>query len=156
VGAAIPTASRRGGIHSAPSATVAAATGYASRAHYFWAGAGYEKRTAHEGDQWGDVGYYSLVYGYRPPALQLDYPKPDLRFFVEAQGEGNGRTRTAGVENPDSGGKILLVGPTTLLLYKQYGLEGGILFPVYQRVNGTQVKEHFRVVVNFSYFFWLR
>ena len=50
----------------------------------------------------------------------------------------------------------LILGPTTLLLYKQYGLEGGILFPVYQRVNGSQAKEHYRVVVNFSYFFWLR
>ena len=156
VGAAVPTTSRRGGIASAPSFNGAAASGYASRAHYFWAGAGFEKRTASDGDRWGDVGYYSLVYGYRPPALQLDYPKPDLRFFVEAQGEHNGRTRTSGVEDPDSGGQILLVGPTTLLLYKQYGLEGGILFPVYQRVNGTQEKERFRVVVNFSYFFWLR
>ena len=156
VGAAVPTTSRRGGIASAPAFNVAAASGYASRAHYFWAGAGFEKRTASDGDRWGDVGYYSLVYGYRPPALQLDYPKPDLRFFVEAQGEHNGRTRASGAEDPDSGGRILLVGPTTLLLYKQYGLEGGVLFPVYQRVNGTQDKERFRVVVNFSYFFWLR
>ena len=156
VGAAVPTTSRRGGIDASPSVYVAGATGYASRAHYLWGGAGYEKRTAHDGDQWGDVAYYSVVYGYRPPALQLDYPKPDLRFFVEAEGEHNGRTRTDGVERADSGGTVLLVGPTTLLLYKQYGLEGGILFPAYQRVNGTQEKERFRLVVNVSYFFWLR
>ena len=140
VGAAVPTTSARGGIQSAPSVNVAGATGYASRAHYLWAGAGYEKRMARDGDKWGDIAYYSVVYGYRPPALRLDYPKPDLRFFVEAQGEHNGRTRTAGVENSNSGGRVLLVGPTTLLLYKQYGLEGGILFPVYQRVNGTQTQ----------------
>ena len=156
VGGSIPTEARRGGIRSGPTASVALASGYASRVHYFWAGAGYEKRTASSGDQWGDVAYYSLVYGYRPPFLQLDYPKPDLRFFVEAQGESNGQTRSGGVRNTNSGGRLLLVGPTTLLLYKQYGLEGGILFPVYQRLNGVQERERYRVVVNASYFFWLR
>jgi hypothetical protein len=155
-GGSVPTTSRDGGIKSAPSINVAAATGYASRAHYLWAGAGYEKRATHFGDKWGDVAYYSFVYGYRPPPLQLDYPRPDLRFFVEAQGEHNGRSRSLGVENANSGGRLLLVGPTTLLLYKQYGLEGGALFPVYQRTNGTQKQERFRAVVNFTYFFWLR
>src|SRR5207237_434076 len=69
VGAAVPTTRRRGGIQSAPSVNVAGATGYASRAHYLWGSAGYEKRAVHDGDKWGDVGYYSFVYGYRPPAL---------------------------------------------------------------------------------------
>ena len=96
-----------------------------------------------------------MVYGYRPPFLQLDYPKPDLRFFVEAQGENNGHARSGGLRDVNTGGRILLVGPTTLLLYKQYGLEGGILFPVYQRPNGTQAREHYRIVINASYFFWL-
>ncbi len=156
VGGSVPTVSERGGIGSSPATSVALASGYASRVHYFWAGGGYEKRFARAGDQWGDVGYYSLVYGYRPPALQLDYPKPDLRFFVEAEGEANGRARLGEVPDANSGGHVILVGPTTLLLYKQYGLSGGILWPVYQRVNGTQPQEHFRVVVNATYFFWLR
>ena len=155
-GASVPTVARRGNIRSSPSTSVAIASGYASRVHYAWAGAGYERRFDHDGDRWGDVGYYSLVYGYRPPFLQLDYPKPDLRFFVEAQGEHNGHAIAAGVRDPNSGGRIFLVGPTTLLLYKQYGLEGGILFPVYQRANGVQPRERYRAVVNASYFFWLR
>jgi hypothetical protein len=156
VGGSVPTVRERGGINSSPAASFAAASGYASRVHYFWAGAGYERRFARDGDQWGDVGYYSVVYGYRPPALRLDYPKPDLRFFVEAQGEVNRRARSDGLPDDNTGGHILLVGPTTLLLYKQYGLSGGIVFPVYQRVNGTQPREHYRVVINATYFFWLR
>jgi hypothetical protein len=156
VGGSVPTVSERGGIKSSPATTFAAATGYASRVHYFWAGGGYEKRFARDEDQWGDVGYYSVVYGYRPPPLRLDYPKPDLRFFVEAQGEVNRHARAGGVPDANTGGHILLVGPTTLLLYKQYGLSGGILFPVYQQVNGAQPREHFRVVVNATYFFWIR
>jgi hypothetical protein len=155
-GASLPTVHDRGGIRSSPATSVAIASGYASRVHYFWAGAGYEKRFARDGEQWGDVGFYSLVYGYRPPALRLDYPKPDLRFFVEASGEVNGRALRSGIADPNSGGRILLIGPTTLLLYKQYGVEGGVLFPVYQSQNGIQPREHYRVVVNASYFFWLR
>jgi hypothetical protein len=148
-GVSIPTETRRGGIGAGPATSVALATGYASRA-------GYEQRIARKREQWGDVGYYSVVYGYRPGFLQLDYPKPDLRFFIEAQGESNGRTESTGLRNANSGGRILLVGPTTLLLYKQYGLEGGIVLPVYQRPNGLQARERYRVVVNASYFFWLR
>jgi hypothetical protein len=156
VGASVPTVAERGGIESSPAMSVAAATGYASRVHYFWLGAGYEKRFSRDGDQWGNVGYYSIVYGYRPPALRLDYPKPDLRFFVEAEGEVNGHARSDAVLDANSGSHILLVGPTTLLLYKQYGLSGGVLFPIYQRTNGIQPREHFRVVLNATYFFWLK
>lgn len=119
-GASVPTVSRRGGIRSGPATSLAIASGYASRVHYFRAGAGYEKRIARDDDRWGNVGYYSLVYGYRPPALRLDYPKPDLRFFVEASGEVNGRALRSGTPDPNSGSRILLVGPTSLLLYKQY------------------------------------
>jgi hypothetical protein len=155
VGGSVPTA-ERGGFRSGPATSFAAASGYASRVHYFWVGAGYEKRFARAANQWGDVGYYSLVYGYRPPALQLDYPKPDLRFFIEGEGEINRLARANGRQDQDTGGHLLFVGPTTLLLYKQYGLSGGILFPIYRRVNGTQPREHYRVVINATYFFWLR
>ena len=82
----------------------------------------------------GDSFFYSAVYGYRPPFLRVDYPKPDLRFFVEAVGEHTARGLHHGFES-SSGGDSILVGPTALLLYKQYGLEAGILFPVYQQTQ---------------------
>ena len=41
-----------------------------------------------------------------------------------------------------------------LLLYKAYGIEGGVLFPVNQQVNGIQPTERFRFGLNFTYFFW--
>ena len=101
----------------------------------------------------GDTVFYSAVYGYRPPALQLDYPKPDLRFFVEAVGERTARGQHFGFDVVHSGGASFFVGPTALLLYKEYGLEGGILFPVYQQTNGAPA-ERFRIGVNVTYFFW--
>jgi hypothetical protein len=101
----------------------------------------------------GDSVFYSVVYGYRPPALQLDYPKPDLRFFVEAIGEHTERGTHHGLTMLVSGGDSLVIGPTALLLYKAYAVQGGVLFPVYQQTN-FQPKEHLRFAVNFSYFFW--
>ena len=156
VGGSMPFDARRSGIRTAPSTYTAVASGYASRAHYFWISGGFQRHTADGGDRLGAVKFYSAVYGYRPKALRLDYPKPDLRFFVEAVGESTGRARHNGITMADSGGRVLMVGPTALLLYKAYGIEGGVLFPVYQRTNGGQPEERFRFGVNVSYFFWLK
>lgn len=146
---------RNDGMRAAPSVHVAAATGYASRGHYFWVGGGYQRSAEMSGDRVGDTTFFSVVYGFRPPALQFDYPKPDLRFFVEAVGENTSRGVHHGLEMQFSGGSSVLVGPTMLLLYKEYGLEGGLLFPVYQQTNGLP-EERFRFGINFSYFFWMR
>ncbi len=154
-GFALPLEERRGdGMHATPSLHVSAVSGYASRAHYVWVGGGYQRHLEHAGDRMGHVTFYSVVYGYRPPALRLDYPKPDLRFFVEATGEHTVRGRHHGFEMPASGGTAILVGPTTLLLYKAVGISGGVLFPVYQQTNSAPA-ERFRANINFTYFFWL-
>ena len=145
---------RNDGMRATPSIVVSAATGYASRSHYFWVGGGYQRSAEMSGDQVGDTTFFSAVYGFRPPALQLDYPKPDLRFFVEAVAENTERGLHHGLEMQFSGGSAVLVGPTALLLYKAYGLEGGMLFPVYQQTNGLP-EERFRFAINFSYFFWM-
>jgi hypothetical protein len=143
------------GMQTAPSVHVGGATGWVSRAQYVWLGAGYQHHGQRGLDQMGDVAFVSAVYGYRPPALRLDYPKPDLRFFVEAIGEHTEAALHHGLEMLTSGGTAVFVGPTALLLYKAYGLEGGMLFPVYQRTTFAP-KERFRFGVNVSYFFWLR
>jgi len=156
LGGTVPFESRRGGMRTAPSFYTSVASGYASRSHYFWVGGGYQRHTDDQGDRLGDVKLYSVVYGYRPKALRFDYPRPDLRFFVEAVGESTGRARHGGAAMADSGGHVLMVGPTALLLYKAYGIEGGVMFPVHQRTNGRQPEERFRFGVNVSYFFWLK
>ena len=99
VGGAVPLQEYRpDGMLAAPSVYASVATGYASRAHYFWVGGGYEYFGEKEGDQMGDTVFYSAVYGYRPPFLRTDYPKPDLRFFVEAVGEHTARGLHHGFE----------------------------------------------------------
>jgi hypothetical protein len=73
----------------------------------------------------------------------------------EAVGERTADGRHHGVDLGSGGGQALFAGPTALLLYKAYGLEAGILFPVYERTNFSP-GERFRAAVNFSYFFWLQ
>ncbi len=153
-GGLVPLDSQRAGIETSPAAVLSLASGYASRSHYFWAGATYVEHLERAGDQLGSVASFSLVYGYRPPSWRKDYPKPDLRFFVEAAGDITGTADHNGQSMTDTGGRVALVGPTMLLLYKAYALEGGVLFPVYQRNRPMQPDERFRFGVNFTYFFW--
>jgi len=140
------------GMRAAPSGHLSAATGYVSRSQYAWLGGGYHRHRPTEFEQQGSVSYLSAVYGYRPRFLRLDYPKPDLRFFVEAMAERTRRGEHFGLEMLSSGGDAVFVGPTALLLYKAYALSGGVMFPAYQRT--TSFPERRRFAVNVTYFFW--
>jgi hypothetical protein len=154
VGGLVPLDSQRAGITTSPAGLVSLTSGYASRSHYFWAGASHLRHTDRDGERLGSVTSLSLVYGYRPPAWRKDYPKPDLRFFVEAAGDITGTSVHNGHPMADTGGRVSLVGPTMLLLYRAYAVEGGVLFPVYQRNRRAQPDERIRFGLNFTYFFW--
>lgn len=138
-----------------PSYSFTAVTGYASRAHYFWVGGGVQRYLERGGTRPSNVASYSVVYGYRPPAWRLEYPKPDVRVFVEVVGERIGHARHHGLADATSGGTAVFAGPTILALYKAYGLEAGILFPIHRDMRAGERDEHFRFGINFAYFFWL-
>lgn len=147
---------RGSNIHSmTPAISVTAVTGYASRAHYFWIGAGRQQYLERDGGRPSHVSSASVVYGYRPAAWRLDYPKPDVRIFGELVAERIGQARHFGVEDRFSGGSTVFAGPSVLALYKAYGVEAGVLFPVYRKMEISERKEHFRFGINVAYFFWL-
>ena len=152
VGGTVPMEDTRAGAPVGPSLVVQAATGYASRAHYAWLGGGVQQFAERDGGTQGGLRFVTLVYGYRPPPLQVEAGQPDLRFFVEATAEDRSSTTRDGVDVMD-GGRSVFVGPTSLLVYKAIAIEGGVLFPVYQR-DGLP-RERLRIAVNFAYFFWL-
>jgi hypothetical protein len=137
---------------SPPHALGAVATGFASRSLYFWGGAGYENGLG-AGDRPGDLLFYSLLVGYRPPFFQVNLPWPDARIFVEAIGEQIRQSQAGGGLTSNSGGHQVMVGPTTLILWDKYGLSGGVLFPVYQQLYGSQPRERYRAAINGTYFF---
>jgi len=55
--------------------------------------------------------------------------------------------------DPNSGGEKILVGPSLLGLYGQWGVEVGVLLPVYQRLNGIQPDEKYRIKIVFTWWF---
>lgn len=153
VGGTVPMESERVGAAVGPSVVVQAATGYASRAHYAWFGGGIQQYLKRGGDRQGSSRFLTFVYGYRPPAMRVDSGKPDLRFFVEATAEARTPTEVAGIDL-DQGTRSVFIGPTSLLVYKAIAVEGGVMFPVYEREG--QTRERVRVAVNFAYFFWIK
>ena len=141
------------GLERSPGVYAAAATGLASRSHYVWGGVGYTAYGESGGDRRSNTLTYSLVWGYRPPSLRIDYPAWDWRLFVEMTGEDSSNIQARGIERPGTGGHQVFVGPTTLGIYKNYAIQGGIQFPVYRSTGFNVLQEQFRFALNLSYFF---
>ena len=87
--------------------------------------------------------------------MRVEAHKPDARLFVEATAEDRQPDKAGGVRQATAA-RSVFVGPTTLILYKAFAFEAGVLFPAYQRVDAGRSKERLRVAVNMSYFFWLK
>lgn len=150
---AAPTEDRRAGTKVSPSMHVGAATGFASRETYWWLGGGYQHYFEEGQDQLGSLTYLSAAFAWRPPIFQGDYPKPDWRIFVEALAERSDRNTIDGIENPNSGGTKVLVGPSVLGLKGPWGFSAGVLFPVAQDLNGDQFEEDYRAKMVLTYWF---
>jgi hypothetical protein len=151
-----PTDDIRAGVRTSPGLYGALVTGYASRSVYAWVGGLYRRYMSPIGetaDHLGDVGMYSVVFGYRPPAFQKDLPHPDWRVFIEVVGEVTAKDVIAGVRQSNTGGHQVFAGPTLLGLYGSWGISGGPVFPVYRDVNGTQPREKMRFVANTTFWF---
>ena len=151
--AGIPTTDERGGVGVGPSVHATITTGYASRDWYWWAGAGYERYFERGDDRLGDLPYLTAAVGYRPPIFQQDYPKPDIRFFIEGLAEFPQENTIDGRDDPNSGGTRVMVGPSVLGLFGPYGIEAGVLFPVYQDLDGDQPEENYRAMIDFVVWF---
>jgi len=156
VGFDYPTDAVRAGVRTAPGLYGAAVTGYASRSLYVWAGGLYRHYltpSAGSADRSGDTGMYSLVIGYRPALFRKELPHPDWRIFLEAFGERVAPDVIGGVRQANTGSHQMFVGPTLLGLFGSWGISGGPVFPVWRRVNGVQLEEKARVVLNASFWF---
>src|SRR3954452_23562168 len=70
-------------------------TGIASRSHYAWGGATYQRYSSRDGDRRPDLLFYSFAYAYRPPAWRTDTGW-DWRIFGEMTGERSGDVERAG------------------------------------------------------------
>lgn len=142
-----------GNLKRAPGFYTAVAAGVASRVHYFWAGVENTHYVERGGDQRPNLLGYTAVYGYRPRPGRKDYPHLDWRLFGEMTAEQYGETRRASAAMPGTSGNQVFLGPTALVIYKSYAIEGGVQFPIARDVGPGFKHEKARFAVNFSYFF---
>jgi hypothetical protein len=162
----------------------AAATSRITRRYYLSAGAGYQYYggwSSGKLDREGNGLLSALVIGWRPPVFDREYPKPDLRFFVETSGDWVGQAERDASEPaggtpqphvinarlnpststsqssvnvlPNSGGNSIYSGPSALVTYKSMGFQGGLQFALRDERNGIQPAERYRAVVGVSYYF---
>lgn len=85
----------------------AAATSRITRRYYLSAGAGYQYYTASSSgklDRESNSLLSALVIGWRPPAFDREYPKPDIRFFLETTGDWVGHAERDASQPAGGGG----------------------------------------------------
>jgi len=137
-----------------PGVYVGAASGFASRATYVWAGVGYTRFAETSiGDRRPTVVSYSGVWGYRPPPMRKEYPHWDWRVFAELTGEKSSTARHLGEVMPGTDAHQVFVGPSALGIYKSYAIEAGAQFPVYRDAGARLDRDRFRYAANISHFF---
>jgi hypothetical protein len=140
------------GMKSRPGGLVGLVSGVASRSHYAWAGATYQRYAASDDDRRPDLLFYSFAYAYRPESWRKDNGW-DWRIFGECTGERSGLIQRAGNALVDSRSNQVFVGPTTLGVYKNYAVSAGAQFAVHRDVGPVYPRERVRVAVNFTIFF---
>ncbi len=137
----------------APGELAMIATGYVSRKNYIWAGIGGMHFDESHNDRRPGMLMWSLAYAYRPKPFRKNYPHLDGRFFIEANGEYSDRVLHNALAVPGTNGGQVFVGPSTLWIYKNYGIEAGIELPVYRNTGPLFERERYRIAIDFSYFF---
>ena len=97
-----------------------------------------------EGDRnfrFGDLINYNLSANWL--VYSQPYPRPELYFGVELNGETTRRHEASGAKVADSGGHRLFLSPTFhFFLSRNWNLEGSIQVPIFEDLNGTQPEEN--------------
>jgi hypothetical protein len=140
------------GMKSRPGGLAGIVSGVTSRSHYVWAGTTYQRYAEGSGQRRPDLLFYTFAYAYRPQGWRKDNGW-DWRLFGECTGERVGTLKRTGADVPGSRSNQVFIGPTTLGVYKNYAVSGGVQFAVYQNVGPIYPRERVRVAVNFSWFF---
>ena len=119
--------------------------GYESRKWYYFATTRYRFNNKNGVIEKGDVFLYDIAFGLRP--VKRSYYEYDLVFLIEFNGEYINNDMIFDFADNNSGGDIIYIGPTFLWSMRNWMIKGGIQFPIFQNLNGTQEEEDFRNVL---------
>ena len=124
-------------------------SGVASRSHYAWGGATYQRYSSRDGDRRPDLLFYSFAYAYSP---RPGAPTPGgIGEFLGSDRERSGPIRPAGLSGTES--HQVFVGPTTLGVLQEFRRLGRNPVPGYRDSSSFYPRERVRFALNFAYFF---
>jgi hypothetical protein len=141
-----------GELHRAPGLAGIVAAGMASRSQYLWLGGGYTRFAEVSNDRRPDTISWSTAYGYRPSSLRRGVDQWDYRGFAELTGEHTGNVLRSGVILPGSSSTTLWLGPSVLVIFKEFAVGAGMQGPLFRDVSENLYgREHVRFAINLSY-----
>lgn len=125
--------------------------GHESTTLYGFATARYLLKTDSGSRDKGDQFLLDISVGFRP--WLRSYKSWDLVLLLETSYILTQKDEIDGAGQPNTGGEEILTGPTFLWSIRNIMLKGGVQFPVWQDMNGTQKEMDFRSVVAIEYHF---
>lgn len=98
--------------------------------------------TARQGMKGGDIFFYEFGGGGN-----LGNPGGiTMMALLEFNGILTKKNKTDGYFDENTGGNIIYLGPSLYASHGRWVIEGGVQFPVFQHLNGTQAKQKFRTL----------
>jgi hypothetical protein len=141
-----------GELHRAPGLAGIVAAGMASRSQYLWLGGSYTRFAVASNDRRPDTISWSTAYGYRPSRLRRGVDQWDYRGFAELTGEHTGSVLRSGVVLPGSSSTTVWLGPSVLVIFKEFAVGAGAQGPLFRDVSENLYgREHIRFAINLSY-----
>ncbi len=84
----------------------------------------------------------NMAFGLRP--WLGEYTDPDFIIMTELNWKGQLKSTLSGTSLANSGGHRLFVAPGFTLIYRNWGLRGGVQIPIYQELNDNQRSDDYR------------
>ena len=125
--------------------------GHESTKIYGFATGRYKLKTDSGSKDKGDQFLFDVSFGLRP--WLRPYKSWDLVVLLENSYVYSQKDEIDGVSQTNTGGQKLFIGPSLLWSLRNVMLKGGVQFPVWQDLNGTQSETDLRSIVALEYHF---
>jgi len=126
--------------------------GYESLTWYRWASVRYRYNGENDAElRIGNKTLIDFVIGWRP--TMPEYKKPDTVWLLELNNEISNKSETNGNELANTGGIETFISPGIFWTMRNFAIVAGIQIPLYNRLNGSQIKSGYRVKVSFEWHF---
>ncbi len=126
--------------------------GYESLTWYRWASVRYRYNGENDAElRIGNKTLIDFVIGWRP--TMPEYKKPDTVWLIELNNEISNKSKSNGNELVNTGGIETFISPGIFWTMRNFAIVAGIQIPLYNNLNGSQIKSDYRVKASFEWHF---